>query len=226
MGKLKCDICGYEFKTIKKPETHYEDYEPYEKMVTYPDPSDENPAHLVRNYVCDNCYQKFGEIIHGNLIAQAEDFVCELHERVEKERIKFEERVQKLEGDTRVVQSICEKLKSIDFIYELTEEDIALIRKYEYSPFRAYYLDDAIRIERSRRLNEKTISEWMLRFNVDFTKLVGAKYSDIVSIYQFREVVKNSILKNCSFSDIQSILSNIDKFIDEHKKSFSRRVHE
>lgn len=217
MDNIKCDICGYEFKTFEKLETHYEDYEPYEKMVTYPDPSDENPAHLVRNYICDKCYHNLGEIIKQNLIDQAEDFVYELHERVEKEHIKYEERVKKLEDDTRVVQSILEKIKVVDFIYELSEEDIALIRKYEYSPFRTYYLNDAIRIERARRLQEKTVNEWSLQFNVDFVKLVDAKYSDIVSIYKFRDVVKNSVLKNCSFLDIQNILTNIDKFIEEHK---------
>ena len=219
MDKIKCDICGYEFKTFEKLETRYEDYEPYEKLVTYPDPSDENPAHLVHNYICDKCYQRLGEIMQENLIAEAEDFVSELHERVEKERIKFEERVKKLEDDTRVVQSICEKLKSIDFIYELTEEDIALIRKYEYAPFRAYYLNDAIRIERARRLHEKTVNEWSLQFNVDFVKLVkDSHYSDIVSVYKFRDIVKNSILKNCSFSEIQEVLNKIDKYIEEHKK--------
>ena len=218
MDNIKCDICGYEFKTFEKLETHYEDYEPYEKMVTYPDPSDENPAHLVRNYICDKCYHNLGEIIKQNLIDQAEDFVCELHERVEKERIKYEERVKKLEDDTRVVQSILEKIKVVDFIYELSEEDIALIRKYEYSPFRTYYLNDAIRIERARRLQEKTVNEWSLQFNVDFVKLVDAKYSDILSVYKFRDIVKKSILKNCSFSDIQTILDAIDKYIEENKK--------
>ena len=209
MDKIKCDICGYEFKTFEKLETRYEEYEPYEKMVTYPDPSDENPAHLVRNYICDKCYHDLGEIIKQNLIDQAEDFVCELHERVEKERIKYEERVKKLED---------EKIKAVDFIYELSEEDIALIRKYEYSPFRTYYLNDAIRIERARRLQEKTVNEWSLQFNVDFVKLVDAKYSDILSVYKFRDIVKKSILKNCSFSDIQTILDAIDKYIEENKK--------
>ena len=218
MDKIKCDICGYEFKTFEKLETRYEEYEPYKKMVTYPDPSDENPAHLVRNYICDKCYHNLGEIIKQNLIDQAEDFVCELHERVEKERIKYEERVKKLEDDTRVVQSILEKIKAVDFIYELSEEDIALIRKYEYSPFRTYYLNDAIRIERARRLQEKTVNEWSLQFHVDFVKLVDAKYSDILSVYKFRDIVKKSILKNCSFSDIQTILDAIDKYIEENKK--------
>lgn len=218
MDKIKCDICGYEFKTFEKLETRYEDYEPYEKMVTYPDPSDENPAHLVRNYICDKCYYDLGEIIKQKLIDQAEDFVCELHERVEKERIKYKERLKKLEDDTRVVQSISEKIKSVEFIYELSEEDIALIRKYEYSPFRTYYLNDAIRIERARRLQEKTVNEWSLQFNVDFVKLVDAKYSDILSVYKFRDIVKKSILKNCSFSDIQIILDAIDKYIEENKK--------
>lgn len=218
MKEIKCDICGYKFKTYEKLETRYEDYEPVDRMVTYPDPSDENPAHLVRNYVCDKCYQNIGNIVRQNLIEQAEDFVCELHERVEKERIKFEERVKKLEDETKDVQKICDVIKKTDFLYNLSEEDLNAIKKYEYNPFRCYYLEPAIRIERSRRLNEKTISEWMLQFNVDFTKLVGAKYSDIVSIYKFREVVKNSILKNCSFSDIQNVLNNIDMFIEEHKK--------
>jgi hypothetical protein len=93
-----------------------------------------------------------------------------------------------------------------------------LIRKYEYSPFRTYYLNDAIRIERARRLQEKTVNEWSLQFNVDFVKLVDAKYSDILSVYKFRDIVKKSILKNCSFSDIQAILDSIDKYIEENKK--------
>ena len=89
MDKIKCDICGYEFKTFEKLETRYEDYEPYEKLVTYPDPSDENPAHLVHNYICDKCYQRLGEIMQENLIAEAEDFVSELHERVEKNALSL-----------------------------------------------------------------------------------------------------------------------------------------
>ena len=49
-------------------------------------------------------------------------------------------------------------------------------------------------------------------------KLVDAKYSDILSVYKFRDIVKKSILKNCSFSDIQTILDAIDKYIEENKK--------
>ena len=214
MEKIKCDICGYEFKTFQKLETHYEDYEPYEKMVSYPDQSDENPAHLVRNYICDKCYQNLGEIIKNNLIAEAEDFVCELHERVAKERVKFEERLKKLGEDTQVVADICKKLKSIEFIYELSDEDIELIRKYSYAPFRPYYLNDAIRIEKGRMLNEKPVHEWFTQFGLIFVKLPdGVMSRDMVNIYKFREIVKTSVLKNISFSDIQGVLMKIDDYI-------------
>lgn len=142
MSATRCDLCGYKFKTTQKLVRGINtDREKYEEYVAYPDPTDPNPAHLVKNYVCDNCYQNIGNIIRNNLIKEGKKFVEKLPSRIEEKK-------KELEEESKEVEEICKKLNSINHLFELSSEEVKLINKHAYKPFRNYYLDSAIKIER------------------------------------------------------------------------------
>ena len=63
--KIKCEKCGYEFNTLSREVTHYCNYEPELETEYYPDPHDNNPPHLLKRWICDECYHKIGDIVKG-----------------------------------------------------------------------------------------------------------------------------------------------------------------
>ena len=72
---IKCDLCGYEFKThfVEKP--YYNDnYELDTKKIEEPN-DDENPAHLIKHYICDKCYQNFSEKVKTCLLNDALNYL-------------------------------------------------------------------------------------------------------------------------------------------------------
>lgn len=220
MIPIKCDICGYEFKTLERVEQHYHDYELCDELVRYPDPKDKNPAHLLRNYVCDRCYKDISNIIKKRLAGEGREYIKDLPSRIEKEKQKFEDKVKALEYENRVIDGLCVKLEKIEHLYELTPEEICLIKKYQYQPFHTYYLDDAITLDIERTKDERTIIKWINLFNVDVLKLPGNRqYSDMVTVKEFRFIIENSILKDFSYQDMQRLLNRIDRYIEKSKGS-------
>lgn len=214
MEKICCDICGYQFKTFERLEEKYHDWESYEEYVTYPDPTDSNPAHLIRNYICDNCYQNIGDVVRTKLIEEGESFVNNLPSRIEEKKKEFELSVKNLESESTEVNSICKKLNNIDHLFELSDDELKLINKYVYSPFRTYYLNDAIKIERERVKNEASIYKWLELFGIEDVKLPNGRSSvDIVSIEEFKNLLKECVLKNYSYEDMNHLLKTIDDYI-------------
>ena len=216
---IKCDLCGYEFKLISKIETRYCEYEAYEAECFYPDPKDPNPAHLVRNYICDKCYKKFGEIIRNNLINQGELFVSNLDSRIELLQKEFEEKKKALELESNKVREITDKIKSVDSVADFDECLMDEIRKYEYNPFRDYYLESAYYIENERKYNKRKVSNWVRYFHIsDITYPKNVSSYDIVSLEEFRLIFQNCRFKDLSISEFQNILNRIDKEIEKSNK--------
>lgn len=215
MAATHCDICGYKFKTIQKLEEHYGDgFEKYKEYVTYPDPTDPNPAHLVRNYICDKCYQDIGNVIRNKLIKDGEKFVKDLPSRIEKERKNFELAVQKLEEESKEVESICKNLNNINYLFELSNDELKMIDKHEYKPFRTYYLNSAIRLERERVNREFSVDKWIKLFGIEVVKLAkGRMYSDIVNVEEFKSLLQECVLKDYSYQDMNRLLKKIDDYI-------------
>ena len=213
---IKCDLCGYEFRLISRIETKYYDYEPHQEECFYPDPKDPNPAHLVKNYICDDCYQKFGEIIRNNLINEGELFVHNLDSRLELLLKEFEAKKKALELENEKIKEITEKMKSISSISDFDEELMDEINKYQYHPFRNYYLDSAYHIENERKYNKRKVSNWLYYFNLSGVSLPeNVSYGDIVDLKEFRTIFKACRFKDMSIGEIENVISRINSEIDK-----------
>ncbi len=213
MSSIKCDICGYKFRTFQKVEVRYRDYEPCEEVVSYPDPKDRNPPHLLKNYVCDRCYKDIGNVIKKRLVSDGRKYTKGLTFRVQKEKELLEEKIKVLENENNVIEDICTRLENIDHLYELTPEEICVIKKYEYKPFHTYYLDEAIYLDIENNKDIRTIANWLDIFEVPVLRLPGnRKFADMVDIKEFRFIIENSVLRNFNYQDIQKLLIRIDKY--------------
>ena len=162
---IKCDLCDYQFKTYPKIETEYRDYDEYEVINYYP-LAEEN-AHLVNNYICNNCYNKIGNIVKESLIKSGEKYINQLQKRIDKEYQIYLDNIKKLEEVNNLVKYYYALLKSINNIYEL-DSDIVINEikngKYPYALGGTYYLESAIEIEKKLKLNMKKIREWESKY--------------------------------------------------------------
>lgn len=136
MSKLYCDLCGIKFNTHIVKERRYHDYEPYEEEVICPN---ENECHLVKNYICNDCFDRFEEIIREKMISAGNDYVNTLNDRLNKLKEQYERSVQKAKAECKEIEKLTEALKNAD-LSEIDEEIYGFNGKFPYSTG-FYYLD-------------------------------------------------------------------------------------
>lgn len=144
--KICCDLCGKEFHTHMVTETHYHDYEPYEKERTYPN-NDE--CHLIKNYICNDCFDNFEEIVRGKMIAAGNTYVKELDNRLEDLKEQYEINIQKLKDECYEVERLTYALQNADLAF-IDAKEYGFTSKFPYSKG-SYYLDC---IERVREMKQ------------------------------------------------------------------------
>lgn len=193
---IKCDICDYQFKVYSQMEEHVEDYELVEVNCYYPLP--EENAHLVSNYICDKCYQRIGEIIKDNFIKSGVNYCLDLDKRKNEAKLQYEQHLQRIENYNVDVTNMVNKLRNLQNLYELSEEEIKQLKNnFPYTNKATYYLDQAIRIEKERKLGIKSFNKWCKDYKI--------KDYDMPSSYsRWSEVNKEQfleILKNCEIKD-------------------------
>lgn len=120
MRKICCDLCGKEFHTHTVTETHYHDYEPYEEERTYPN---KDECHLIKNYICNDCFDNFEEIIREKMIVAGNTYVKNLDIRLNDLKEQYEINIQKLIDE-------CDEVKRLT--YALQNADLATIDEREY----------------------------------------------------------------------------------------------
>ena len=132
---------------------------------------------------------------------------------------EFEEKKKALELESNKVREITDKIKSVDSVADFDECLMDEIRKYEYNPFRDYYLESAYYIENERKYNKRKVSNWVRYFHIsDITYPKNVSSYDIVSLEEFRLIFQNCRFKDLSISEFQNILNRIDKEIEKSNK--------
>ena len=219
MRDICCGICGYRFKTEQKLETRSYDYEEYQELVSYPDPTDSNPAHLVRNYICDRCYQDIGNVIRNKIIEGYESYIENLPNRIEAEHKRFEGVVEALENEQRKVESVCQKLKDVDYLFELSDEDLEQIDVLNsvFYTSGTFYLKDAIRIERERVKDERPFYDWLKLFDIDDSVNGGIYHHNVMDVEAFKNILQKTRVQNYSYEEMCKLLEKIDEYINKYK---------
>ena len=207
---IKCDLCGYQFKTYSKKETEWHDRYEY-KVVNYYPLAEEN-AHLVNNYICNNCYNNIGNIVKESLIKAGEKYISKLQERIDKEYQIYLENINKLEEVNNTVKSYYELLKSINNIYELDGDVVSKLKngKYPYALGGTYYLESAIEIEKKLKLNMKKIREWEREYNINIKKL-SDNYNmyDLVTKEQFKNILLDCEIDGMTLKQVMVLVNRL-----------------
>ena len=194
------------------------DYEEYKEWRSYPDPTDSNPAHLVRNYICDKCYQDIGNVIRNKIIEEYESYIENLPSRIEAEHKRFEDIVKALEDEQKKVESVCQRLKNVDYLFELSDEDLKQINTLNsvFYTSGTFYLKDAIRIERERVKEERDFSEWLVIFDLDDIEIDGGIYCyGIVDVETFKNILQEKSVRNYNYKKMCEVFEKIDEYINK-----------
>ena len=207
---IKCDLCGYQFKVFPKQETEYHDRDEYDVINYYPLP--EEKAHLINNYICDNCYNNISDIVKKSLIETGEEYINNLQERKNKEYQEYLKKITKLEERNDTVKIYYELLKSINNIYELNDDTVYKLKngKYPYASNGTYYLEEAIKIEKMNKLHMKKIRDWVIEYNINIKKL-SDNYNmyDLITKEQFKDILLDSEIEGMKLKQVIELVSKL-----------------
>lgn len=202
---IKCDLCGHIFKTYSTIETHYHDYESEDEICYYPVP--EENAHLVNNYICDDCYNKIGDIVLRQFIENGDRYNKELDARKLEAYKEYEKTVANLEDKNAKVLEITNCIKAVESILDLDDQTIRDLHKnFPYTTGATYYLDKAIDIEQRTKQNKKKVWEWADQYKIE---LSSENYFDMVDLETFKAILKDSKILNMSYKEINELIARM-----------------
>ena len=208
---IKCDLCGYQFKVFPKQETEYHDRDEYDVINYYPLP--EEKAHLVNNYICDNCYNNIGNIVKDSLIKTGEKYINQLQERKDKEYQIYLKKIKELEEENDSVKFYYELLKSINDIFELDDNTVYRLKngKYPYALGGTYYLESAIKIEKMLKLNMKKIRNWANEYNINIKKLPdNYNMYDLITKEQFKNILLDCEIEGMTLKEVMDLINKLN----------------
>lgn len=201
ISDIRCDICNYQFKTYSKIEQHYDDYSLEDVTCYYPIP--EENAHLVKNYICDNCYNNMGDIVRQLFIDGGIEYNRELETRKQEVHKKYEEEISKLEDENNKVLEITNRIKETKSILDFDSKLIKdLQRNFPYTIGATYYLDSAIDVEKRTKQNKKKVYEWAEQYNIEID---SDRYYDMVDYDTFKLILEDSIILNLSCKEVNEL---------------------
>lgn len=207
--EIKCDLCGKQFKTYSKKEWHYFEYEYYEEIRYYPLP--EEKAHLVRDYICDDCYNNIGNIIKELFIEKGKKFNEDLDVRKQELFNEYQLELNKLELRDQKIKDICKVLKSNNNIYELDESVINYLKNnFPYTNGASYYLDNAIDIEKRTKQGKKRIYEWEEELLIKIESVPEPyKKSDMITKDTLKEILPDCKVKDRTLKEMLEIIKTL-----------------
>jgi len=209
---IKCDLCGYQFKTFSRQEEELHDREYYPVTNYYP-LSEEN-AHLVRNYICDTCYNDIGNVVKQNLIEAGEEYLNEVESMKTKKLTEYLKYLQEIDKEYQEVKTYFDKLKSIESILELDKQTIKDLssmfsNKYPHSEG-TYYLEHALDIEKITKHNMKEIGDWENEYNIEINEYPDGYGSwSVVTKEEFKNVLLDSEIENMNIRKIVQLVNSI-----------------
>jgi len=209
---IKCDLCGYQFKVFSKQEEEIHDREYYPVTRYYPLP--EENAHLVRNYICDTCYNDIGNVVKQNLIQAGEEYLNKVENRKTKKLTEYLKYLQEIDKEYQEVKMYCDKLKSIDSILELDKQTIKDLssmfsNKYPHSDG-TYYLEHALDIEKITKHNMKKVGDWEAEYSIEIEKYPKGYGSwSVVGKDEFKGILLDSEIENMNVRQIIQLVNSI-----------------
>jgi hypothetical protein len=213
--EIKCDMCKKEIKTYGVEQTNYYDYEPEKEICYYPLP--EENAHLVGNYICDECYNNLEKTVRESYIEVGEKFISDLGKRKQVEYNKYLEKVAVLEKENNKIKNYLNILKNINNITELNKDIIHALThgQYPYVLNGTYFLERAVKIEQEKiekqiRLTKKSILEWCNEFNIKIKELPKQYNSNsMVMKAEFKNILLDSAIENMTITQSLDLINSI-----------------
>ena len=207
--KIKCEKCGYEFNTLSREVTHYCNYEPELETEYYPDPHDNNPPHLLKRWICDECYHKIGDIVKAELIENGNKYVADLNDRLDKVKAEYDKKVSELLEKNKEVKDIVSELEKLDNLSDMSTELKNRVETAYYS-FSTYWLDPAYSTDMAQKQNKKSVFDWCIQYNIRIKRYSeNVKSNDLISLGKFLDLVRNSVIEDISYKDLELLIDKI-----------------
>ena len=185
--KIKCEKCGYEFNTLSREVTHYCNYEPELETEYYPDPHDNNPPHLLKRWICDECYHKIGDIV----------------------KAEYDKKVSELLEKNKEVKDIVSELEKLANLSDMSTELKNRVETAYYS-FSTYWLDPAYSTDMAQKQNKKSVFDWCIQYNIRIKRYSeNIKSNDLISLGKFLDIVRNSVIEDISYKDLELLIDKI-----------------
>ena len=132
---------------------------------------------------------------------------------MEKERKKFEDAIQALENKQKEGESVCQKLKNINYLFELSDEDTKQINNLIYVDG-MYYLEKAIQIEREHVKDERKFCDWVKIFDIEDIEIDGGIYCySIVDVKTFKNILQEKSVHSYNYKKMLEVFEKIDNYI-------------
>jgi len=209
---IKCDLCDYQFKTFSQQEEELHDREYYPVTNYYPYP--EENAHLVRNYICDTCYNDIGNVVKQSLVQAGEEYLNDVESRKTKKLNEYLKYLQEIDKEYQEVKTYCDKIKSINSILELDNQTIKDLssmfsNKYPHSKG-TYYLEHAQDIEKITKHNMKKVGDWEKEYGIEIEEYPkGYGFWSVVNKEEFKNILLDSEIENMNVRQIIELVNNI-----------------
>ena len=211
-GNIICKECNMVFSIMIQHDYFCPRCQNGMDEVTNYYPIPEEKAHLINNYICDNCYNNIGNIVKKSLIKTGEEYINNLQERKDKEYQEYLKKITKLEEANDTVKNYYELLKSIDNIYELNNDIVYKIKngKYPYAIGGTYYLENAIEIEKILKLNMKKIRDWVNEYNINVKRLpVNYNMYDLITKEQLKNILLDCEIEGKTLKQIIELVNKL-----------------
>jgi hypothetical protein len=190
--EIKCALCEYQFKLCSKVEEDYHNHEIIHKTCYYPAPDEK--AHLIQNYICDDCYNNMSDVVRNELLKAGKEYIDGLQERKDYEYKKYLEAIKKLEEKNKNVEDIYKTLVNTKSILDLDKDMVIKLTTVDKYPHYkgAFYLESAIEVEKRNKLNMKYTKEWLSIYNISMDDLPkGFSMYSLVTEDEFKNILNN-----------------------------------
>lgn len=216
---IHCGLCGYKFRTYKKIEKCYRDYDEYEEEVYYPSSNDPNPAHLVGNYICDKCYTNIGKVVLEKLIINGEKDINSFNSCKDRLYQEYLKEVEKIKEKNIVIEDILVHLRKLNTLAEISEEYLNKVQSLNNSVFHSYYLLDSYKIDLKRTEGKDTVYAFANQYGLTikrYPKDFEGGGSKLVTLSEFLHIIEYSELEGITFAELQRKMENIRKNIENN----------
>ena len=145
--RMYCGLCHKEFETYTRIVQVYHDYELCDEERTYP-----MNAHLLTNYICDECYKNLPNVVHGLILEAGQTYIEKLSERQDAAKMRYMKELKDIADKNAKVMEMWNTIKTCslsELPADMIQDLSSLGGTYPFSKAGSY-IEKAIQMEKEK----------------------------------------------------------------------------